>query len=96
MATKHFKKQLSVEDVLSLYPNFALERVGGGKAWTHPLDDGGRIIVTGIGSPFAPLEYAAEVDVGRYKKDSEGDPVELCRRCPVANLEKVLDKMLGF
>jgi hypothetical protein len=96
LATKQFKKQLSVEDVLALYPNFALDRVQGGKAWTHPMDDGGQIIVTGVNSPLAPPAYAAEVDVGRYKKGSTGQPAEIHRGCPVIDLEKVLDKMFGF
>lgn len=99
MATKHFKKQLSVEDVLSLYPNFALESAGGGgKAWKHPMDDGGQIIVTGVGSAFAPPEYAAEVDVGRYDKHFRigSRPAELHSRCAITELEKILDRMLGF
>lgn len=98
MATKHFKRSLTVEDVLSLYPNFALEGAGGGgKAWKHPTNDGGQIIVTGVGTAFAPREDASEVTVGRYDMGfvHGSPPIEL-RHCLVKELEKVLDKMLGF
>lgn len=99
MGNMHFKKQLTVEDVLTLYPNFALEDAGGGgKAWKHPTNGGGQIIVTGVGTPFAPREDASEVTVGRYDKGfiDGKPPLELHRRCPVKELEQVLDRMLGF
>lgn len=99
MKNKHFKRPLTVEDVLSLYPNFALEDAGGGgRVWRHPTNDGGQIIVTGMGTPFAPCEDAREVTVGRYDKGyiDGKPPLELHRRCPVKELEKVLDNMLGF
>jgi len=78
--------------LLSTYPNMGAQHTGGGcYALSHPLDDGGFLLITDDAQ--IPDDGATVVTVGRYDKDGNFED-DAIHELPVSKLEAWIDEQL--